>query len=84
MKQLLKPFSIISLLLTVQLSASLLDFSYLAKAKEAYRDKNYTKAQELYGKVDYNEAKFNQGDSLYRQKNIKRLLRYIKLLRNRH
>jgi len=56
------------LILTGVSTASLLDFKYLEEAKEAYNDKNYSKAQELYGKVDYNEAKFNQADSLYRQK----------------
>jgi Ca-activated chloride channel family protein len=50
------------------LSASLLDFKYLSEAKEAYSDKNYSKAQALYAKVNHNEAKFNQADALYRQK----------------
>jgi Ca-activated chloride channel family protein len=53
------------------LSASLLDFSYLKEAKEAYNDKNYTKAQENYAKVNSDEAKFNEADSLYRQKKYK-------------
>ena len=56
------------LLITSITWASLLDFSYLNEAKEAYKDKNYSKAQNLYGKIDNNEAKFNQADSLYRQK----------------
>ncbi len=56
---------------TLLLEASLLDFKYLEEAKEAYNDKNYTKAQALYGKVNLNEAKFNQADSLYRDKKYK-------------
>ena len=57
--------------LTAFLSASLLDFKYLEEAKEAYNDKNYTKAQESYAKVKNDEAKFNEADSLYRQKKYK-------------
>jgi len=52
-------------------SASLLDFNYLKEAKKAYNDKNYTKAQENYAKVKSDEAKFNEADSLYRQKKYK-------------
>ena len=51
--------------------ASLLDFKYLEEAKVAYHDKNYTKAQSLYQKVENDEAKFNEADTLYRQKKYK-------------
>ena len=59
------------LVLTMFLPASLLDFNYLKEAKQAYNDKNYTKAQENYAKVKSDEAKFNEADSLYRQKKYK-------------
>ena len=57
--------------ITATLSASLLDFKYLEDAKDAYHDKNYTLAQELYGKVKGDESKFNEADALYRQKKYK-------------
>lgn len=53
---------------TVSLLASLLDFKYLEEAKDAYRDKNYAKAQKLYARIEGDEAKFNMANSLYRQK----------------
>ena len=56
-----------TILLSVTLFGSLLDFKYLNEAKEAYADKNYTKAEALYGKVQLEEATFNQADALYRQ-----------------
>ncbi len=58
-------------IITSTLSASLLDFKYLQDAKDAYSDKNYTLAQELYSKVKGDEAKFNEADALYRQKKYK-------------
>ncbi|HHC11352.1 MAG TPA: tetratricopeptide repeat protein [Campylobacterales bacterium] len=61
-------------LLTIFSEASLLDFSYLDKAKEAYSKKDYAKAYELYSKVDSGEARFNQADALYRQKKYKEAL----------
>ena len=51
--------------------ASLLDFNYLSQAKEAYHDKNYTKAETFYNKVQNDEAQFNVADMLYRQKKYK-------------
>ncbi len=59
------------LIFPMLLSASILDFKYLQEAKDAYSDKNYTKAQESYAKVDSDEARFNQADALYRQKKYK-------------
>ena len=59
-------------------SASLLDFKYLEEAKEAYTDKNYTKAQENYAKVNSDEARFNEADSLYRQKKYKEAIEVYK------
>jgi len=59
------------IIITATLSASLLDFKYLKDAKEAYRDKNYTVAQELYAKVKNDASKFNEADALYRQKRYK-------------
>ena len=60
-----------STLLSASLSASLLDFKYLEEAKDAYNNKNYSKAQTLYQKVDQDEARFNVADALYRQKKYK-------------
>ncbi len=53
------------------LSASMFDFYYLDRAKKAYDDGNYTLAQKNYAKVDSDNAKFNEADSLYRQKRYK-------------
>ena len=63
---------LISTLLTLFADASLLDFSYLKSAKEAYKNEKYEEAEKLYQKVEGDEATFNQADSLYRQKNIKK------------
>jgi len=68
--------------LSLFLSASLLDFKYLEEAKEAYNDKNYTKAQENYAKVDNDEARFNEADSLYRQKRYKEAIEVYKNIVN--
>ncbi|MBU1669356.1 tetratricopeptide repeat protein [bacterium] len=62
------------LLSTLALSATLLDFSYLNDAKEAYENKEYEKAEKLYQKVEGDEAKFNRADALYRQKKYKEAL----------
>ena len=64
-------FIVSIVLLSVTLFGSLLDFKYLNEAHEAYADKNYTKAEALYGKVKLDEATFNEADALYRQKKYK-------------
>jgi len=72
----MKRFLITLTLLTLFADASLLDFSYLNSAKEAYNKKDYTKAEELYSKVDSDEARFrfDRADALYRQKKYKEAL----------
>ena len=60
--------------MTIFIDASLLDFSYLDKAKEAYTKKDYLKADKFYSKVDSDEARFNRADALYRQKKYKEAL----------
>ena len=62
-------------LLTLFVDASLLDFSYLKSAKEAYKNEKYEEAEKLYQKVEGNEATFNQADSLYRQKKYQEALK---------
>jgi Ca-activated chloride channel family protein len=62
------------LALNILLSASLLDFSYLDDAKEAYEKKEYTKAEKLYQKVEGDEARFNEADTLYKQKKYQEAL----------
>ena len=61
-------YIISTLLLTIFSSASLLDFKYLDDAKEAYLKKDYKKAEELYKKIDNDNARFNLADTLYREK----------------
>ena len=58
-------------LLSISLWGSILDFKYLNEAKEAYQNREYQKANELYGKIKSDEAKFNQADALYRAKKYK-------------
>lgn len=65
---------LISTLLTLFADASLLDFSYLKSAKEAYKNEKYEEAEKLYQKVEGDEATFNQADSLYRQKKYQEAL----------
>lgn len=69
------------LILPMLVSASLLDFNYLKEAKEAYNNKNYTKAQESYAKVDSDEARFNEADALYRQKKYKEAIEIYKSIK---
>ncbi len=64
-------YIILTLLLTIFSSASLLDFKYLDDAKEAYLKKDYKKAEELYNKIENDNAKFNLADTLYREKKYK-------------
>ena len=61
-------YIVLSLLLTIFGFASLLDFKYLNDAKEAYLKKDYKKAEELYKKIDNDNARFNLADTLYREK----------------
>jgi Ca-activated chloride channel family protein len=67
-------------LLSNLIYASLFDFNYLGNAKEAYNDKNYSKAEELYKKVDLEEARFNLADTLYRQKKYKEALQAYNII----
>jgi len=63
----LRPIIYTTLLSTLTFG-SLLDFTYLQDAKDAYSKGEYQRAGELYGKIESDEAKFNQADALYRQK----------------
>ncbi len=65
---------LIMIFFTLLLPASVLDFSYLNKAKEAYESGKYEEAFKLYQKVESDEAKFNAADSLYQQKKYKEAL----------
>jgi len=57
--------------------ADLLDFIGLKEAKEAYINKDYKKAEELYKEVDKNEqTKYNIANSLYNQKKYKEAQEY--------
>ena len=47
------------------------DFSYIKKAKEAYKSKEYKKAEDNYKKLDSDEARYNLANSLYKQKRYK-------------
>ncbi len=64
-------YIILTLLLSTFSSASLLDFKYLDDAKEAYLKEDYKKAEELYKKVENENARFNLADTLYREKKYK-------------
>lgn len=65
---------IVIMIATLELSASLWDFSYLNDAKKAYESKEYDKAEKLYQKIESDEAKFNRADALYRQKKYQKAL----------
>ncbi len=67
----MRRYIILTLLLSIFSSASLLDFKYLNDAKEAYLKKDYKKAEELYKKIENENAKFNLADTLYREKKYK-------------
>ncbi len=68
-------------LLSISLWGSILDFKYLNEAKEAYQNREYQKANELYGKVKNDEAKFNQADALYRAKKYKEAIEQYKSIK---
>jgi Ca-activated chloride channel family protein len=62
------------LFMGVHSNASILDWHYLNQAKEAYQKGNYQKSAELYKKIDNDEAKYNEADSLYKMKKYKEAL----------
>ena len=61
--------------LVIILNASILDFTYLNKAKEAYNKKDYKTASKYYSKVSNDEAKFDQANSLYKAKDYKNAIK---------
>ena len=63
--------------------ASVLDFKYLDDAKKAYENKDYEKAADSYSKVDNDEAKFNQADSLYKAKKYDEALKAYSSISNK-
>lgn len=62
------------LLLSVGANASLFDFMTVNKAKEAYENKEYQKAEKFYQNLEGDEARFNEADALYHQKKYKEAL----------
>jgi len=54
-------------IVAISANSSLLDFKYIKDAKSAYLSGDYKRAEELYSKIEKDEAKFNLGDSLYRE-----------------
>jgi Ca-activated chloride channel family protein len=62
------------LFMGVHSNASILDWHYLNQAKVAYQKGNYQKSAELYQKINNDEAKYNEADSLYKMKKYKEAL----------
>jgi Ca-activated chloride channel family protein len=50
------------------LFAGVFDFLHIDKANKEYQNKNYLEASKEFAKIDSEQAKFNQADSLYRAK----------------
>ncbi len=70
-------------LFTLLLSASMLDFLDLKRAKEAYQQGNYKEAVKDWSKVDSDEAKFNKGDALYRAKRYREAIDTFKSIKDK-
>jgi Ca-activated chloride channel family protein len=64
-------------------NSSLLDFKYIKDAKSAYLKGDYEKARELYSKIEKDEAKFNLGDSLYREGKYKEAIEVFNSISNK-
>ncbi|NPA82080.1 MAG: tetratricopeptide repeat protein, partial [Epsilonproteobacteria bacterium] len=76
---------ILIFLSVMALNASILDFRYLSKAKEAYENKDYKKAIEFYNRVEdkNDEVKFNLADAYYKNKNYKKALELYKEIKDK-
>jgi len=76
-------FSLAFLFTSQNAKADLLDFIGLKEAKEAYINKDYKKAEELYKEVDKNEqTKYNIANSLYNQKKYKEAQEYYENIKS--
>ena len=64
-------------------NSSLLDFKYIKDAKSAYLKGDYEKARELYSKIEKDEAKFNLGDSLYREGKYKEAIEVFNSIKDK-
>ncbi|MEA3314427.1 MAG: tetratricopeptide repeat protein [Campylobacterota bacterium] len=53
---------------------SIFDFDYINKANIAYEKKDYETSSKYFGMVNSDEALFNKGDSLYREKKYEEAL----------
>ena len=78
----MKKILILLNLFTLLLSASMLDFLDLKRAKEAYQQGNYKEAVKDWAKVDSDEAKFNKGDALYRAKRYREAIDTFKSIKD--
>ncbi len=69
----------------VSANASITDFIYLKKAKEAYESGNYEKAAKYYEKTDNrsDEVKFNMADAYYKSKNYKKALKLYESIKDK-
>ena len=69
---------------TQNVQADLLDFISLKDAKEAYINKDYKKAENLYKEVDKNEqTQYNIANSLYNQKKYKEAQEYYQNIKTK-
>ena len=64
-------------------NAGMLDWYYLHQAKEAYNDKNYSLSAKLYSKINNDEAKFNQANSLYKMKKYQEALKLFNSIKDK-
>ena len=61
-----------SILITQDINAGILDFKIIKDANEAYDNKDFKKAENLYNKLDKNaQSTYNVGNSLYNQAKYK-------------
>jgi len=70
---------LILLFLVVNSYAGLLDFYYLNQANQAYNKQDYKTAGKNFAKLNSDSAKYDLANSLYKEKNTKKLWILIKL-----
>ncbi len=81
----MKKIIILALFFSV-LNASIFDFKYLKKAKDAYSSGDYKKAAEYYEKIKDKNDKilFNLADSYYKAKNYKKALELYEKIKDKN
>jgi Ca-activated chloride channel family protein len=72
------------LFMGIHSNAGMLDWHYLSEAKKAYNKADYQKSAKLFAKIDNDEARFNEADSLYKMKKYKEALKVYNSIKDKN